>query len=500
MRLRLRVAAFLASAIVGVPRLPAQQPGGECHIPNFPAPQLCARAGLDTVRARYILMVDESASMTPLWPAMRRALTDFAAAIPEGDELDVRAFSGDAHSLIPTAPASANTRASWRRTFLGLPAPNGRATDLGAAAAAALQAARNADSAQVQFIFFFTDGRHQPQKSSPYAASTSSAPWQQLVAAARTMTTARPVSIAIVRLTPDADPGVLRTVFPSAVLSDALDEGSLHQWLLNSARDAAVGKLIALINRELSRPVATLESTEPLVTHSNRFEEHAVRSIQQRRILTTALRDSSTVRLRKGGQIVPSARLWSTPTPELELAGPRRALWTPPASLPSTVDESLPIATQVGPADELGRIGLAADARTDSLHLRFAERSGGPLAAWLYWTAVALLAAVALWVARRVRHALHRPTLDGHTVIVRRLDDPQSSAKHSFAQRREATVPGSDGREVLRIEARNEGGRTVIYAVPLAPEITFREKPVRSPIRLGGRTVFNTAVDEVTYL
>src|SRR4029434_8814594 len=70
-----------------------QSSAGPCADKDFPAPKLCQRARLDTLHASYLLLVDESGSMKPLWPAVRQALGEFSAAVPDGDDLEVRLFA-----------------------------------------------------------------------------------------------------------------------------------------------------------------------------------------------------------------------------------------------------------------------------------------------------------------------------------------------------------------------------------------------------------------------
>lgn len=502
MKSNLGIGAIVALAVVGATAsAQGMGGGGKCRIPGFPAPELCARAGLDTVRARFVLLVDESGSMSALWPVLKRALADFASAIPEGDELDVRAFASNVRALIPTAPASPATRQSWRRTFESLPLPNGSATDLGSAAAAAVQAVRNAPPEQVQLVFFLTDGQHQPPAASAYEAAVGSAAWQELASSARAVTTARPISVSVVRLAANADAEVLRYIFPTALPVDALSEQALRSWFAGSSRDAAVAKLSTLIRRELSRPVALLEAADPLVTHSDRMETHRVRVTVQRTLVKTVLMDSASVPLSGGGRLDPSSLSLDSGHTQLRLAGTRHAPWVRPGSISRLIDERVLIRTRLEPSEELGRIGIVSDALSDTLQLRVSMREGGALPAWLYYTIALLAGLLILRTVNGVRKRAHRAYLDGRVIVSSMTGTPVSSS-HSLRDRGLATlaVAGHDGRELLRLEARNEDGKTAIYALPLADDITVRGKPFRSPMALTSKTVFSSPSDEVTYL
>src|SRR6187402_1654645 len=128
---------LVLAGVVCVPSIAAaQSSAGPCADKDFPAPKLCQRARLDTLHASYLLLVDESGSMKPLWPAVRQALAEFSAAISDGDDLEVRLFSACPRTLIPPTPASERTRAAWEQQIIGLGEPSGSTTDLGCAAKA----------------------------------------------------------------------------------------------------------------------------------------------------------------------------------------------------------------------------------------------------------------------------------------------------------------------------------------------------------------------------
>lgn len=472
----------------------------QCGIAEFPAPVLCARAGLDTVRARHILIVDASGSMTPLWPALRLALAAFAAAIPDGDELDVRVFSDAARALVPTAPATPSTRISWSRTFASLPPPSGTATDLGAAAESAVQAMRGADPEQVQLVYFLTDGQHEPPASSRYQADIGLAAWRALAISAEALSSSRPISVAVVRLNVRADAEVLRRIFPMAVTTDALDERGLRAWIANTARQSAVAKLHALVQRELASPARSLESPAAIETHSDRVESHSVRATWTRKILLTTLRDSSPISLAAGGRIVPTMSIFDS-MPSIFLAGARRAPWIPPGSIARELSERVVIKTQLEPAQELGRIGIASAGIEDTLVLRLSLREGGTLPRWLYYSCLVLAVAATVAVVRHVRMRLHQAYLTGR-VIVSSRSSRSPGATHILRDRnlKRFTVTGTDGRELLELRAENLRGKTTIQAVPLTENLRIGDRPFRVPTLLFSKTVIASPTEEITFL
>lgn len=497
-----RLALVAALLVLASPALRAQTAPGKrgCTIPNFPAPTLCARAGLDTVHATYILLVDESGSMAPLWPAVKQALAEFAEAVPDGDELDVRLFSSSVHSLIAPVPATPVVRAGWMQSIRSLPSPHGTSTDLGRAAESALAQVKSAPPERLQFVFFLTDGQHAPDGSSPFPTSWGGQ-WPAVASQAEMLVGSRPVSVAIVRLTTAADQSLLTKAFPSAVVTDAIGPDALRNWFSHTRREVAVSKLTTLIRRELAQPIARIESNGLLVLHGDRQEQHSVRVVNRRRIVETLPANSAPVGLGGREAIVPTTSLWSSDTGTLKLSGKEYAPWVPPGSIPGTLDERVVIRTRLEPSQELRRIGISAGPRPDTLHVKLTTLGGGSLSGWLYYGICVVLAAVVLFLIRGTRRRAHRAVLDGR-VIVTGANRSSAGATHALRGRKlkTFTVTTDDGRELLRLDAKNEKGRTVVYATPLTGDMTLRNKPFRTPSALTGKSVFAANGDEVTYL
>lgn len=482
----------------------AQSPeASTCGIREFPAPQLCARAGLDTVRARYVILVDESGSMRPLWPAVRQALATFAEAIPEGDELDVRAFSSDVRVLVPVAEASTVTRRSWAETMRTLPEPRGASTDLGAASAAALQSVRQAPASQVQFVFFLTDGRHQPAANSRFPIARTSNAWHELLSDAQAVRSGRPMAVSIVRLSAEADASVIQAVYPDAVPTGVLDESALRQWFTNVVREAAVTKLVTMVRRELARPVVRLESANPLRLHSDRIVARDVVARERRHIVRTVLVDSSAVSTSAGGRVVPSSSLWDGDSVSLRIADAPRAIWVLPGSTRETLDERIAVRTRLEPADELERIGIAAGPRSDSIALKLATLGGSRLNTPQYLLVALGLALLAVLGAVLAKWKLHRPYLFGRFIYRSNSTEPESSTPPAVdlsALRSDIHhVSSSDGQRLLTFVARSERGRTRIHVEPGLAGITMNGQRLASGTRVERNCRFETPKGEIQY-
>ena len=472
-----------------------------CRIPGFPAPTMCARAGLDTVHARYTILVDESGSMKPVWAAVKAALHDFVDGIPSGDELSLVAFSGTTRSVLERLPITNESRGSAQRSVDALPEPTGAATDLGSACSAAAREMRGADPSQLQLVFILTDGRHQPPPGSPYSNDLTSAAWRELsqssVAAARE----RPASVWLVRLAPDADPAPIRTVFPAAMVIDKIGASNLRQWFTNVTRDVAVEKLRTILRHELEQPAAEIESPEPLRAYSDRVGEQDVRVTSFRRVVTTVPVDAVPISISSGGSLTLRPEPLASGSRTIGFTDVPHGLLSRPGSARRQVSEKVVVRTQLEPHEELGRIGIPSESRTDTLVLRMSVRGGGPLGGWAYYGAAALLTVLALGAANTMRKISHHAYLGGR-VIVRSVSDSASSVPHALRDRKlkTFTIPSTTGAQLVHLEARNENGRTAIVATPVAPDLTVAGRPFRTPLTLTTKTTIHGPTDEITYL
>lgn len=486
---RCRMLPFFGMVLVlaGAPSLRAQEaPKHECGIANFPAPELCTRARLDTVHAAYTLLVDESGSMRALWPAVQRALSEFAAAIPDGDELDVRLFASKPRSLIARVPASDDARAGWVRRFASLPLPSGAHTDLGSAARSALATIRSAPANQLQFVFFLTDGQQSVPLSSPFPNSWDGE-WPSLASEASTLVSARPVSVVILRLTDEADRSLLARVFPGAVVTDAIGPDALRSWFASASRDIAVAKLRLLIGRELSLPAFTIEGS--LKTEIRGVGEMEGEVVPGRRILGTVFSDSAAGSFGNGGQLevrlMPGAMMVPARA-DVRIRVPSRPWYLPPSREALAISTTASGTARLEPAGELARIGIDPTARPDSVSVVITARTG-IIPVVLYYLVLVLVIAILSGAAVRLKWAFHRAYLSGR-LLIENPDDPSAQVHVELAtpRKRSYTVVTPSGSPAVAFTARSTRGRTVVDVVPLDGAILLRGKQLRVPEAVSG--------------
>lgn len=500
------IAAFLAiAASAGASdQLTAQDPPAArpsvCDAPGFPAPTLCARAGLDTLRARFIIMLDESGSMQSRWRTVIDALGNLAAAIPDGDELDLWLFSGDSRRVVPTAPATPELRASWRRDIERLSAPRGQSTDLGVAADRALTATKDAPASQLQYIFFLTDGQHQPSAGSEFGGASAEGAWQRVREQARLLLASRETQVVIVRLDATADTRTLQSVFSDAMQIDALGPGDLTNWFATLTRQLAVAKLAAVVRAELRSPAASLLLEPAASLHAGRASDVAAQIVSSRRVLLTEFPAGEPSDAGELGSVAVADSVMSGATLRLRWSGPSVPIWTPPWVASEEIDITVPVRTRVGPVAELDLIGVQRASGLDSMRIRGRIHRKGALADPVWWAAAVALVLAAGLLVQRARWALHRPQLRG-SIIVRSPEDRNAQTRHRLGDVKtpDFVVNDLSGTPTLRIAATSRRGRTVLIATAIASGVSTGGRPLVGALELHSKIVFLAVGSEITF-
>ena len=492
----------------------AQSSAGPCADKDFPAPKLCQRARLDTLHASYLLLVDESGSMKPLWPAVRQALGEFSAAVPDGDDLEVRLFADCPHTLIPPTPASDRTRTAWQQQINGLGAPSGKSTNLGCTAEAIIEQLRSAPAGRLQFVFILTDGQHDPgageaARRYPQAWGGN---WASLAREGEMVLQGRPVAVTLLRLNNDADRTFLSRVFPGLVVTDAIGPDALRSWFANARRRVSVSKLRLLVDRELKGPAWVLTSNEEIAAQAGGSNAHDVGVRPARSIVTTRLAAPGPFPMPGGegrgrGSIafpepLPSDSLGRT---QVRITGGDCAWWRPPGSCGRVARGDVNLTTKLEPADELTRIGIDPGSRPDSARVDLAIANGGALPWYLYYPALAVLVVLLAAGALRAKWATHQPYLTGRVLVRLGGGDADTASvepqvvNFAHSRQRSYSITDPQGHEVIRLEARNERGRTTLYASPGAEPVRVGGKRLAATQQVTRTTRFETDRGDVQY-
>lgn len=145
-------------------------------------PELKRLFDLDKQHADYVVVVDSSGSMKPLWPAVVRGLDAFIQAVPDGEHLSVIFFDTKAtNSRVLPRTLDGSTRLDLSRELQALTPPAGANTDLGLALDKTVSELARPGANQLQFVFFLSDFAHDPAAGSSFAARDPAGPeWQEL--------------------------------------------------------------------------------------------------------------------------------------------------------------------------------------------------------------------------------------------------------------------------------------------------------------------------------
>jgi len=423
--------------------------------------------------------------MRPLWADVKSALSEFAQAIPEGDELEVRVFSSGVRGLTPPAPANAVSRERWQATFRDLSPPTGERTDLGAAAESAVRSMRAAPPGQLTFVFILTDGAQDPDARSDYPAKWAGG-WPRLLSEASTVSSSRAVTFAVLRLSSRADNTLLRRLLPSATHADALDAPALRTWFARLSREVLVDKLRLVIARDLERPAFTLGASQS-VTLGNFGSSHTRLSVtSMRSVVETVIQAPYTFESEKFELTVPAGHGRTASSVEAVASRRGRTPWLPPQRSRASVSVATLVSASLEPRSELTRIGIEAGPRPDSV--RFAGSVvGASLAAIAgYWTIVAVAVGVAAVLLLTAKWRSHKAVLVGSISLEDQRGNSLSSVDLTPLATATYVVPAPDGSNVVRFDARNRRGRTEVMVVPLRNDVQYRGRVLTRPERISG--------------
>ncbi len=489
---RSRAALLFTGALLqlgAVPRLVVAQESS-CTDTAFPAPILCERAQLDSVRTSFTLVLDESGSMRPIWKEVGEALAGFVAVIPSGDDLHLIRFSG-AHSdaTIPWAgdPAS---RENWMRLLKNLDSPRGQKTDLGEAAEGVLELIERKPIGELQFVFLLTDGVHDPQAGSAYADLETEA-WRELAVSYKSVKRQKPARVVFVRLDPSADVSVLRRVFDDAVVWDATTPEALQNRFAYELGGIQKEKLDVLLRRELAGPIAILSSQAPIKTKST-GPVRASLDLQPRGSIAGFSVPPQVLQLPGGGEIrvgslevIPPAhnRIEATVTD----AG--LAFWQPPGTRNRELGDDAIAELDVifEPQVEFESLGIDPT-RKHSVSFSLVLSGGGFTTSWMLYGITALvLAALVILVLVLLRWRLHRPDeLHGRVTFFVKGTEGERPADQPLGGCEVVIHSPKNGQRLFSVASVSRRGRTWLRIEPITSEPVTLD---RDRLSADGKTV-----------
>jgi hypothetical protein len=250
----LRYMAFLLGVLVA----PLWFPSPACA-QRGDFPELTKRFAPADQPASYVIVIDMSGSMTEkgYFPIVRRAVCDFVNALPNGDYLSLLGFNLTARRLVIPQRLEAD-----RREIIGLveetkdPRPERRTdpenfTDIGKALKETVRELRAPGSPRVQFVFFLTDGVHEPGASSEFPRKTGPA-WDSLRQTADQALRSKLLQVTALALGSETDIDLVQSIFPEAT-PIVVDRRSLRPFFERMKAEMQRDRLELLVAGDLRR-------------------------------------------------------------------------------------------------------------------------------------------------------------------------------------------------------------------------------------------------------
>ncbi|MGW3953476.1 vWA domain-containing protein [Streptomyces sp. NPDC004752] len=256
---------ILAAAASGTTPAVARPATDQARAGSAPSrSEIYSELGLDQVPADYVVLVDVSGSMMNKgrYSSVRSALLPFLTGLSPRDYVALFTFGNKAETVYLGHPSDP-------KGIIGkLPAqagPSGVRTDIGAALDRGLTELERPDAAEVGSVVMFTDGKHDPPKSSKYPKSDGQA-WNALRNRADKLADGHELAAYSLPLaTDESGTAQLARVIPntSELRPDSVQ--SLSEYLGRAAERARARKAARLIAQDAGRGVtATLSPTKAL--------------------------------------------------------------------------------------------------------------------------------------------------------------------------------------------------------------------------------------------
>jgi len=227
--------------------------------PTQDLPTLKRLFTLSDQHADYVLVLDSSGSMKPLWPAVLRGAEVFLEAIPDGEHVSIVFFDSRATKsrVLPRTLKGPN-RGDLVRELRALPAPTGAHTDLGYALEESISELSRPGANQLQFVFFLSDFAHDPAADSGYRSrDANAAPWQELARRQRLSAGDRLLQTFALLLPLGGELGrdlpLVESVLGSLERISVGSPATLEEWFRQRRAEIERDKLRILVRADLAR-------------------------------------------------------------------------------------------------------------------------------------------------------------------------------------------------------------------------------------------------------
>ena len=206
----------------------------------------------EEARCDFVIMLDTSGSMRKngLFRQVTQSLAKFISVQQPGDYLSILAFDSHPRYLVIPQEVGEDTY-KLKQAILQLPEPTGQKTDIGAALERTISELNRPHNSNIQFVFFITDGKHEPPENSKYPTLTH-ANWELLRQKASRTLFDHSIQVTGLGLNQHTDISLLRKVFPEAVPL-TVDEKGLMSFFARLKAELKTRKLRLQVLDELKK-------------------------------------------------------------------------------------------------------------------------------------------------------------------------------------------------------------------------------------------------------
>lgn len=206
----------------------------------------------EEVRCDFLIVLDTSGSMGKdgLFINVKQAVSMFISILQPGDYISIIAFDNYPRYLVIPQEICEDTH-KLKQAILNVPEPTGQKTDIGAALEKTLEELNRPNANKFQFVFFITDGKHEPTLDSQYPTLTHEN-WELLLRKAERTLFDHEIAVVGLGLNQHTDISLLRKVFPFAVPL-TVDDWGLYSFFDRLKAELKIRKLRLRVLDELKR-------------------------------------------------------------------------------------------------------------------------------------------------------------------------------------------------------------------------------------------------------
>ena len=431
-------------------------------------PTLNRQFSPDQQPASYVIVIDMSGSMKTngYFLVVRRAVSSFVSSLPTGDYLSILGFNRTTSRLIVPQRLQDN-RADLIELVDSLQEPTPKQstapeqyTDIGKALEETIRELRAPEAPRLQFVFFMTDGIHDPGPDSKYPKNKEqlkmSPAWKELQSTAKLALSEKLVEPFAMSLGRQTDADLVEDIFPEALPVPVNDNTSLTAFFARLKSEMLRDRMKLLVADELRQNRLASITPPRLSLISGKTSRVPIQlpkmfSKLDSTVSTRTVSSSKCVITELDGE----KKLPADISISLSATG-NSHFWQMRQAIPCEFQIHFDVMAE--PRTEIMRLGLDPSSSRD-LIVQGEVVSGQPL--WLLASSVILLLLLVLLVLRQIFTASLPPSLCGRLVCI---EGPGNLPFDKVLQRYQNVTIGGTEKDTIRLEYETQPALVTLRA------------------------------------